>query len=185
MKQKIKLFKFCFLSIAFGTCVCIFSFSATEFKADTPPLVGPVFLLMAISLTFFLTQLKLYKINKTPKLFTFRDIVICSILLFFINFNLYGTIPFNVSRSNSVLIVGYLAKNPSLPKTKDEIENFVKEEYFIKNRAIEKRLDEQISAGNIKLVNGKYILTSQGYLVVKVFGNIADLYNVSTNFAKL
>lgn len=94
-------------------------------------------------------------------------------------------IPFNCSRSNSIIIVGYLLKNTSAPKTKLEIEDFVKEEYFEKNQAIQQRLNEQTRAGNIREINGKYELTPQGILIVKVFGFITDFYHTDKNFAKL
>jgi hypothetical protein len=184
MKQQIKLVIFYFFIIALGTCVYILSFSATQFKSNAPPLIGPFFVLTALCIAFFFIQFILHKINKTPKLYTFRDIIISSLLLFFINFNLYQIIPFNCSRSNSIIIVGYLYKNSSSPKTKNEIEDFVKEEYFIKNRAIEERLEEQTNAGNIKIIDGKYALTQQGIFVVKILGFITAFYNTEKNFAK-
>jgi hypothetical protein len=93
-------------------------------------------------------------------------------------------IPFNSSRSNSIIIVGYLLKNTSDPKTKLEIEEFVKKEYFEKYQAIQQRLDEQTRAGNIREINGKYELTPQGVFVVKAFGYITDLYHTDKNFTK-
>lgn len=82
-------------------------------------------------------------------------------------------------------MVGYLYKQHGAPKTEKEIQEFVGQEYFQKYQAIQKRLQEQINAGNVKEVNGGYVLTERGILVVKVFGFITDLYNMDQNFTKL
>ena len=116
---------------------------------------------------------------------TLRDVILIVVLFFFLNYNLYGMVPFNCSRSNSIIIVGYLLKNSQSPKTKNEIEAFVKEEYFDKYQAIQRRLDEQVNAGNIKELNGQYELTTQGVYVVKIFGFITDLYKTDQNFTKI
>lgn len=76
-------------------------------------------------------------------------------------------------------------KNTGNPKTKNEIEEFVMDEYFIKYKAIERRLDEQVAAGNLTEVDGKYELTAQGKFITKSFGTITDLYNMDVNFTRM
>ena len=93
-------------------------------------------------------------------------------------------IPFNCSRSNSILIVGFLLREAPVAKTKAEIEDFVKYEYFDRGQAIQMRLSEQTMAGNIREVGGRYELTPQGAFIVKSFGFITDLYNTERNFTR-
>jgi hypothetical protein len=117
--------------------------------------------------------------------FNIKDILIVTITSFFINYNIYGLIPFNASRSNSIIIVGYLLQNEGQPKSESDIESYVKTTYFEKYHAIKRRLDEQIKAGNIAEANGKYYLTSRGKFVTELFANVTDLYRTDCNFAKL
>lgn len=93
-------------------------------------------------------------------------------------------IPFNTSRSNSIIIVGYLLQNEGTPKSEMDIENYVKKTYFDKYRAIQTRLDEQTKAGNIAKIDGKYYLTARGKFITKLFANISDLYRTEHNFAR-
>lgn len=183
-KDKIILIAFYAFIIFLGTTFYISIFSINLMKSNIVPLARPLLLLMLVCFIFFLILLCLKKHKKTPRILIFRDVVLIVFLLFFINYNLYGLIPFNCSRSNSVLIMGYLNKNTSSPKTTLEIENFVKEEYFIKHQAIQQRLNEQVQAGNIEVVEEKYKLTSKGVIILKTLGFITDLYNMDTNFTK-
>lgn len=183
--KKVNLAVFYISSIVIGTVIYISLYSIKLIKSDSIPLAGPLSLLAALSIILFLALVILMKKKKSPQMSTFRDVILIVVLFFFLNYNLYGMIPFNCSRSNSILIVGYLAKNSTLPKTKNEIEAFVKEEYFDKYQAIQRRLNEQVNVGNIKELNGRYELTTQGVYVVKIFGFIADLYKIDQNFTKI
>lgn len=112
---------------------------------------------------------------------TYRDAVICGLLVFLINYNLYGLVPFNVARSNSMIIMGYLLDSTGSYRTKQEITNFAIQTYFVDYDAISIRLDEQINAGNIEFKDGKFALTAKGIFVTKLFSDIADLYSTKTN----
>lgn len=92
-------------------------------------------------------------------------------------------IPFNVSRSNSVLILGYLNQSSEL-RTEQEITGFVAKKYIYEYRAIEIRIKEQISSGNIKETNGKYQLTPNGMNTLKFLKNVSKIYRVNNNFAE-
>jgi hypothetical protein len=184
LKDKIILIAFYAFIIFLGTAFYISIFSINLMELNEVPLAKPLLLLMVTCLIFVFFLVHLKKYNKTPRILTSRDIVLIVMLLFFINYNFYGLIPFNCSRSNSILIMGYLNENTASAKTKDEIEKFVKEEYFNKRQAIQQRLNEQVKAGNIEEVKGKYKLTSRGVTVLKTLGFITDMYNMDTNLTK-
>jgi|GEM_PF-2687969 predicted transcriptional regulator len=111
--------------------------------------------------------------------------IIKILLLFFFNYSLYGMIPFNISRSNSIMIMGYLKANTGNPKTEIEIEEFVKLKYFKEYGAIQKRLKEQELAGNIIRKGDSYLITPRGSLLITAFGEITDLFKMKNNFAKI
>lgn len=184
IRNNLKIVLFYIINLIVGTVMYMVLFSTDLMQSNTIPLAGPIGLLIILCIVFSIFLFTLQSKRKVPVLITNRDIVLNMVLLFFLNYNLYVMIPFNCSRSNSIIIVGYLLKNNSDPKTKLEIEEFVKDEYFVKNQAIQQRLDEQTRAGNIRESNGKYELTPQGVFVVKAFGFITDLYHTDKNFTK-
>jgi hypothetical protein len=166
------------------TFLYILSFSVVPRSLFIIPLLGPVAILLSLSI-LMMGVLKLIVDRVVPPSFNIKDILIVTIASFFINYNIYGLIPFNASRSNSIIMVGYLLQNEGQPKSESEIESYVKTIYFDKYHAIKRRLDEQIKAGNIAEANGKYYLTSRGKFLTELFANVTDLYRTDCNFAKL
>jgi hypothetical protein len=124
------------------------------------------------------------KINFLKGLVTNRDIIVVVIILFFANYNFYGLVPFNVSRSSSVLLIGYLEKNNGIPKSEDEITRFIINKYFYDYRAISLRLKEQLSSGNIEKVGDGYVITRRGKALANLLRKISDMYKVNNNFLK-
>ncbi len=185
VKTFLKLATLYVIMLITGTILYISSFRINFIDAQSIPLVGSIALLLIICLIALIALIILKRTSIYINILTYRDIALILLLLFFFNYNLYGMVPFNCARSNSIIMVGYLLKNNPTPKTEKEIQDFVENEYFQKYQAIQKRLHEQIKAGNIKKVDGGYILTKRGILVVKVFGFITDLYNMDQNFTKL
>ena len=114
--------------------------------------------------------------------FIWRDIFIICLLFFFINWNVYGIIPFNVSRSNSIIILGYLYKNQGIPKSKSEIKLQTQYKYFDVYDSVGVRLHEQIASGNIAEVNGRFAITKHGIIMADFLKEISRLYNIKNNF---
>jgi len=111
-----------------------------------------------------------------------RDAVILFLLLLFGNWMLYVLVPFNVSRSNSVLLVGYLNASGSTPRTEEEITTYVIDRYVNHYRAIPRRIAEQITLGNIVAVPGGYLLTDKGRLTVSLMSTLSSWYGIDNNF---
>ena len=114
--------------------------------------------------------------------FTYRDIIILVMGLFFLNYSFYGAIPFNVSRSTSVILLGYLDNSRDIPRTEGEITDYTTERYFRRYRAVSVRLDEQIVSGNVKKTDGGYVITEQGKRVAALWRRVSDVYKVKNNF---
>jgi len=129
----------------------------------------------------FLTLIKL-KYQRNNSHFTYRDVLLICLLFFFINWNVYGMIPFNVSRSNSIIILDYLYKNQGKPLSKGEIKTYTQKKYFEEYDSVGMRLHEQLKAGNITLKNERFLITERGVLVANIFRNISGCYNLNNSF---
>ncbi len=143
----------------------------------------PLFILLFIVFIFssIMFSFVWFKV-KWVLVLTFRDIIIISLLIFFSNINIYLLVPFNVSRSNSMIIMGYLYENHSVAKSRKDIEQYVINKYFYEYGAVRIRLDEQINAGNVEESDNGIILTDRGNKVVELLNYISNLYNIDNNF---
>lgn len=84
-------------------------------------------------------------------------------------------------RSVSITVLGKL----SCDKTGVEIEKLDSDFiniYSIKNLAVRKRLNEQISSGNVIFSNGKFKLTSKGKSTVFVIKKLTNIFNIDSSY---
>lgn len=184
-KILIRLFSFYILSLLGGTALFILLINVRSFdKLDI--LFFRTLVLLVIS-CFIIAVVALIIKQKSPRftsVMTYRDIILICTLLFSFNFFLYLMVPFNVSRSNSILLISYLNIKKGSPQTEDEITKFVFSQYFSENKAISVRLREQIISGNVERKGRGYVLTPKGEVMVQVLSAITDVYNVKENFLK-
>ena len=189
MKMNLKKFMillFVYFSfILIGTVCYVLSFWINIFGTFDVLFFRGLVLLIIVCLIIALLLLIAKKKSKILKdIITYRDILLICTLLFFLNNFIYGAIPFNVSRSNSIILVSFLYENKGSPKTEEEITRFIINKYFYDYKAVSKRLQEQIYSGNIQKVDNGYILTKRGEIIVETFRFITDLYNEKNNFIK-
>jgi len=111
-----------------------------------------------------------------------QDYLLIFMITIFINWFIYGLIPFNVSRSNSVILLKHLYDSDGEYKTKSEIIIHVHNKYFNQYDAVGLRLSEQLKAGNIEKVGDGYHITPKGIFITKTFLFISRLYNLENNF---
>ena len=174
-----------FIFILIGTVCFILSFWMNIFGTlDVLFFRGLILLIIVCLIIALLLLFAKKKSNILKEIITYRDILLICTFLFSFNYFLYGAIPFNVSRSNSIILVSFLYDHKGSPKTEEEITGFVINKYFYDYKAVSKRLEEQIASGNIQKVDNGYILTKRGEIIVETFGFISDLYNVKNNFIK-
>ena len=166
-----------------GTFVYILSFRFLELGLNKNLLIGEITLLFVISIVF-VYLIKIVNAKYLKKIFNYQDLIIYFLILFFFNYNFYGFIPFNVSRSNTVIIMNYLNSQNSVPVTKDSILEHTNNVYFYEYDAIQKRLEEQIELGNVIKSDKGYIITKRGELILNIFSRVTDLYNMDQNFAR-
>ena len=91
-------------------------------------------------------------------------------------------VPFNVSRSNSIIILNYLYKNQGSPKSKKDIEAFTKHKYYDEYDAVGVRLAEQLAAGYVIDANGKFLITKKGIITANLLSRLTIFYNERNNF---
>lgn len=113
---------------------------------------------------------------------TGRDAWIIFLVLFLGNWNVYGMIPFNVSRSNSIILVGYLAASESTPRTEREIVEAVNDLYINRYRAIQRRIEEQLALGNVEHKGDGYVLTAKGRSTVWLMNTVTNWFRMDNNF---
>ncbi len=182
LKKIIALMTLYVTSIIFGTVLYIALFRMHIINTHSIPIVGAMVLLLIACLILIIALVMIKFTRYFSNILTYRDIALITLFFFLFNSNIYGMIPFNCSRSNSIIMMGYLYKNNGTPKSENEIQTFVEQEYFQKYHAIQKRLQEQENAGTVKKVKEGYVITKKGMLIIHVFGWITNLYRMDHNF---
>jgi len=87
----------------------------------------------------------------------------------FVTFTL--TVPIMNDRSGTVFIMKVINQTSGISKS--QISDRLNNEYFKGDFFLEKRINEEIRAGNIQEINSKYFVTKQGNFLVN-FYNIMD-----------
>ena len=63
-----------------------------------------------------------------------------------------------------------------------EIKNKFYDEYFESDMAIERRIKEQMITGNIKKIDGKYLITKRGENIFLFFKYLSKTFNIKNNY---
>ena len=128
-------------------------------------------------LLFIFKKLSIFGCN----ILIIQDMLLICLATFTINWSLTGLVPFNVSRSNSIILLEFLYHSDS-PKTKAVIKDYVEKKYFDKYDAIGIRLEEQVRAGNFSRIGDEYVITPKGRFVANQMRFISSLFNLKNNF---
>lgn len=121
-------------------------------------------------------------INKN-KNFLFNKIHIalaCSLTLSF-TLLLHTLILTSLDRAISVYFISMMNDNKSGLRT-IEIKNKFYDEYFESDMAIERRIKEQMITGNIKKIDGKYLITKRGENIFLFFKYLSKTFNIKNNY---
>ena len=141
-----------------------------------------VLLLMTICIIFFL--LIFFKKLNYFKIISTRDIIIICLLSFILNDSIYKLVPFNTSRSVSVMILGYIYNNKDQNISNKELNQHIYKLYFLKENAVNMRIVEQIRIGNIKQIENHYKLTDKGLIIANIMSYITEIFNTKKNYIK-
>ncbi len=92
------------------------------------------------------------------------------------------TLPTLLDRSISMFILALL---DSSDLTMSEVQcNFIRQ-FVIKDKAIEKRVGEQIATGNLRVEDGHLQITDQGRILTSSWLSLADAFSVTKDFVKV
>ena len=142
--------------------------------------------LLAIPFACFVALLQIKYFLKIIDQFdrSIRDVVIGLYILSstLLSFSFNSTVPLNIDRSFSVWMINQIATD-SEPRDVAEIEKKSSEFFSPKNGEIQRRISEQISLGNLEIVEEKVRLTPSGERVWKINRIIANLFNLNKNYA--
>lgn len=180
LKTVFNLFAIYIISIIVATSIFISLLWTKIFLNHNQLFFRAGMLLIFTGICLFCT-LSLIKIYFFEKKIIWRDIFLIVLIFFFLNWNIYGLIPFNTSRSNSIVILNYLYKNQGVPKSKKDIESTIKYKYFEEYNAVGVRLSEQLASGNVMFTNGNYLITKKGIAIANLLSEITFFYNERNN----
>jgi hypothetical protein len=98
--------------------------------------------------------------RREPDVAAFRHLASCVCTGLLLLYGLHATVFTIVERSVSMNVLRFLATGQSEPYDRIE-KNFV-ETFVYRDRAVCKRLDEQVHLGNVSVDRGRYALTAKG-----------------------
>ena len=110
---------------------------------------------------------------------TYRDILLCLVLVFCINLVFFTHIPVTADRSISVFMLGYMNNNSDKTISNQDMTNIFTNKYLYEYNAITKRFNEQIVSGNIVKNDNGFKITKQGQLIMKIYAFVAKLFNIN------
>jgi len=141
-------------------------------------------LILASTITFFISKyLSKKRLLFFKSLTIWQDFALIFLSTFFINWFIYSLIPFNVSRSASIILLKKLYDSNS-PMSKAQLQDFVQDKYFNQYDAIGIRLNEQKNIGNIKEEDGMFFITPKGIFIANSFLFVSNFYKLDNNFLK-
>ena len=108
-------------------------------------------------------------------------IYIVCLISFSFTLTLHTLVLTSIDRAISVYFIGFMKKNEK-GLSKEEIKNTFYNNYFEKDDAIGRRIEEQLITGNIEEKNKKYFLTSRGKNTYKMLFLLSELFNIHNKY---
>ena len=105
-----------------------------------------------------------------------------SIILFFICIYFWSLGPTILDRSVSITVLGKLSENENYSLV--ELNNDFKDTYVYRNKAVEKRIVEQVYNGNVNQIDGNYSLSKKGVLTKNTILYLTKIFNIDDSYIK-
>jgi len=137
--------------------------------------------LLLISSIFLFAVMVFYK-KISNGFFALRDIILALVLFFCVNLTFFTHLPVTAERSISVFLLDYFNKNSDRYLTKEEVTKIFIDKYLYEDKAIEKRLHEQIFSKNIIKEGSNYKISTQGKNLMKFYKVTSTIFNLSKKF---
>lgn len=184
-----KVFNTLKIAFLYFVVLCLFSIGCiaafwSEFLIDSEGLffrAAGIIIVFAVILFFILSSAKFFRLWWF-KLFVIQDIFLVCLIFITVNWQIYGLIPFNATRSNSIILLDYLYFENGNPVTVTQINDYVSHMYFVEYNSVDVRLKEQMNSGNVDNIDGKWVITEKGRKTARIMSFITNLYNPSKSY---
>tara|TARA_B110000908_G_C10153976_1_gene402740 strand:- start:378 stop:647 length:270 start_codon:yes stop_codon:yes gene_type:complete len=87
-----------------------------------------------------------------------------------------------LDRSVSITVLGKLSENENYSLV--ELNNDFKDTYVYRNKAVEKRIVEQVYNGNVNQIDGNYSLSKKGVLTKNTILYLTKIFNIDDSYIK-
>jgi hypothetical protein len=111
-----------------------------------------------------------------------RDAMAAGVLSFGLNLAFLIVAPVTVDRSVTVFVTGYMAAHPGEALTVGALQTAFERRYLGEFQQVQRRMDEQVTSGNVAARNGGYVLTEQGQRFIATAKFIGWLFDADPRF---
>ena len=94
------------------------------------------------------------------------------------NLVFFTHLPVTAERSISVFLLGYLNEHSQTILTEQKITQAFTDKYLYEDKAVEKRLREQVVSGTVMVNGGGYKISERGRALMKVYALMADVFRI-------
>lgn len=137
-------------------------------------LITVISLILQFIILYKINDLKVFLINKL-------HIYIVCLATFCFTLTLHTLVLTSLDRAISIFFIGFMAQNEK-GLSKQEIKDTFYKNYFEKDDAIGRRIEEQIITGNLVYQNEIYLLTERGKATYKTLSLFSKLFNVNNKY---
>lgn len=122
---------------------------------------------------FILKKIKFKYVNMTINLIFSSTLLVGMALFLFVTLA-----PLTIDRSYTIFMLSDMSENAQHTFTKEEVEDRFSDIYIYSYDSMEKRIEEQLSIGNIKESDKGYQISEKGKRLVKIFRFVEKFYPV-------
>jgi hypothetical protein len=139
-------------------------------------------LVLVVLLTVLIAVRHIGKHLKVKSLQFTMNLILSSVLLVGMAMCTFVTLaPLTIDRSYTIFSLADMLENEHTPFTAQEIEERFSEIYIHQYESTRKRIDEQLSLGNIKKHGDGYVITEKGKHLISLFRIVETIYPVEDN----
>ncbi len=154
----------------------IFYFSLLFLKRQILP--SEIFFYESLSLLFILSIFFFFLLIVKKNSYLKMEYIYILVTSFLLSYAILITFPTLSKRSISLFMLMKIDSVDTNGISKNELEDSVIEEFFIKNKEVNRRINEQLDSGNIILKNSKFFILSKGKRINNINNLLIKIYNL-------
>ncbi len=154
----------------------IFYFFLLFLKRHSFP--SEIFFYESLSLLFILFIFLFFLLIIKRKSFFKMEYIYILVTSFLLSYAILITLPTLSKRSISLFMLMKIDNVNEKGISKNELQDSVVKEFFIKNKEVERRIKEQLNSGNITLKGNKFFILSKGKRINDINNLLIKIYNL-------